>query len=1320
MLTGVCCVQVNGYFELSSNRRDIWFGDGLSGEGLLRAQWNLALLSDVIAPCYARAVVTLAGDSEVAPEHHVQLFPQAQPPAPWDTLARSFFKLVSLKPCLFTEANGGSWISPSTSAVVRRDAPQYGKFVEWLLADGYEVVRNLPEELEKLLVKTNTVPSFLQPSRVREGYKTRKSSHAGNNNAIQYVLEFMLSDLEAHDLQSLVGVNYLPVADGSLVPFVSQSHVDLDALSQLCSMGFSRQHSVRALEMVGGRDVEAGLNWLFQNPNPSTRPEANAGSGTIYLIPNAEELALLSSARSNLVAIDALSAKSAALLSSKQAHQQLNVKKMDFQGFEDMLAIVLPSGWYGKASVAWDHESEEDPTAGWFRQLWKYIGPSPHLNILQDKWPIVPTSTGVLTTLSKSSGVIASELIPPGCLHCLQQLEVRLLLPNLLSSFNPNPSVWQHIHQPTPAGVLSCVGALTSAVQNGAPKSMKSVFKNASVDDRDQLRAFLMSTHPEEFDAEQLRVCRQLPIYHGFQRSEEIEEDNLSWIEAESDDRAQVLTSSEYAPVFASLESVTRDRSSSMLMCMGIAWKFLDDNFVYVREGDTAMWKFLFNLGVRAVSKVDFFVNHLIPRFQLLSHESRIEFIYQLLLELNVLLAQDAQGKLSSIIEVATIFPTASGELKSITDLYDPEINDFTELMDDSFFPAVELQDAQPLSVLRSLGLQRTISRRSILSLALSIENEQIRLRRGVEASDVDRDEAATKVVQLRSRAGAFLKYLDAHMEQLMSVESAQKPKRAKANMKAKGLRFLRSFGLPSQSEVMTAQVSESEKLEQQIRERQEIEAFATQLAVIEWVPVNTEKPHPAAPLHMEEDEEETIVTTPQKCRPAKHFWLCSARFHIINGVVYSEKMSAAFGWNAPVSVEVIAFQLKRISENFDAYVAQTGGHLDTQLIWSAVYGIYKILSDFFESQGDAARRQEVLSVLSGNSKYVWVGKHFVSSSQVAMSAHVIAEPYLYNIPSDLVHFRPFWKALGVQERFSLVDYVHVLSAMHAKCQQPLESQDDPEPAIALSSGELVTAISLLQLISDVLPHHSDYELFAPDSTGVLVHAARLTFDDTPWLDESGRGAGVNRLRFVHPKISNEVAHKLGCKSLRSHLLHTNHTDSSLFRADGGVEAFGQTEALTKRISHILEQYPDGPNIISELIQNADDAGASRVSLLFNSATYGVSSLLSPNMAKWQGPALYCVRSRVVVCVFCSRERKTNGLRSVCSITTQSSATTTSSTSRESAKRTSSSEPPRLAGSVSVSIRCIISQIFLRSCRRSQSVRNCSAITRCLVLHVQC
>ena len=53
-------VHVNGYFELSSNRRDVWFGQDMAGEGKRRSEWNGALLADAVAPAYARLLACAA------------------------------------------------------------------------------------------------------------------------------------------------------------------------------------------------------------------------------------------------------------------------------------------------------------------------------------------------------------------------------------------------------------------------------------------------------------------------------------------------------------------------------------------------------------------------------------------------------------------------------------------------------------------------------------------------------------------------------------------------------------------------------------------------------------------------------------------------------------------------------------------------------------------------------------------------------------------------------------------------------------------------------------------------------------------------------------------------------------------------------------------------------------------------------------------------------------------------------------------------------------------------------------------------------------
>jgi hypothetical protein len=53
-------IHVNGTFELSSNRRDLWFGSDMAGAGKRRAAWNLALLHDLVGPLYADMLAVAA------------------------------------------------------------------------------------------------------------------------------------------------------------------------------------------------------------------------------------------------------------------------------------------------------------------------------------------------------------------------------------------------------------------------------------------------------------------------------------------------------------------------------------------------------------------------------------------------------------------------------------------------------------------------------------------------------------------------------------------------------------------------------------------------------------------------------------------------------------------------------------------------------------------------------------------------------------------------------------------------------------------------------------------------------------------------------------------------------------------------------------------------------------------------------------------------------------------------------------------------------------------------------------------------------------
>ncbi|CAL9689777.1 unnamed protein product [Knipowitschia caucasica] len=54
-------------------------------------------------------------------------------------------------------------------------------------------------------------------------------------------------------------------------------------------------------------------------------------------------------------------------------------------------------------------------------------------------------------------------------------------------------------------------------------------------------------------------------------------------------------------------------------------------------------------------------------------------------------------------------------------------------------------------------------------------------------------------------------------------------------------------------------------------------------------------------------------------------------------------------------------------------------------------------------------------------------------------------------------------------------------------------------------------------------------------------------------------------------------------------------------------------------LKDILRRYPDGGQILKELIQNADDANATEVRFIHDDRSYGTQSLCNQYLAKYQG-----------------------------------------------------------------------------------------------------
>jgi len=67
---------------------------------------------------------------------------------------------------------------------------------------------------------------------------------------------------------------------------------------------------------------------------------------------------------------------------------------------------------------------------------------------------------------------------------------------------------------------------------------------------------------------------------------------------------------------------------------------------------------------------------------------------------------------------------------------------------------------------------------------------------------------------------------------------------------------------------------------------------------------------------------------------------------------------------------------------------------------------------------------------------------------------------------------------------------------------------------------------------------------------------------------------------------------------------------------------FGQKIDLCSRIREILVNYPPGTTILKEFVQNADDAGASKIVFCLDKRTFGTEKLAHERMSSFQGHSL--------------------------------------------------------------------------------------------------
>ncbi|XP_065905470.1 sacsin-like [Dysidea avara] len=222
-------------------------------------------------------------------------------------------------------------------------------------------------------------------------------------------------------------------------------------------------------------------------------------------------------------------------------------------------------------------------------------------------------------------------------------------------------------------------------------------------------------------------------------------------------------------------------------------------------------------------------------------------------------------------------------------------------------------------------------------------------------------------------------------------------------------------------------------------------------------------------------------------------------------------------------------------------------------------------------------------------------------------------EPYWYILPSDLQQYRSLFCYVGAKDKVTVSDVLLIPETMSSSSNHNISFQQQ---------FEVVNKV--LKWLCNFTEHEIKRvydKTSVPISTGdknklVLKPAKQVAFldSDLNWVgdDSDDLGDVLEDYFLVHSSISYDMCCRLQLKPLNTVIANSEEIC---------FEQGGQTEPLTTRLNRILREYKD-TSVIQELLQNADDAGATEVAIYYDTRKHDSSRLFFPGMANSYGPAL--------------------------------------------------------------------------------------------------
>ena len=317
------------------------------------------------------------------------------------------------------------------------------------------------------------------------------------------------------------------------------------------------------------------------------------------------------------------------------------------------------------------------------------------------------------------------------------------------------------------------------------------------------------------------------------------------------------------------------------------------------------------------------------------------------------------------------------------------------------------------------------------------------------------------------------------------------------------------------------------------------------------------------------------------------------------------DEVSKYFGWQKQPDVFDVAMQLRNVITSYSK---------DEKPYYMVILNeIYSYLSRAnYQAISLAFQETDIVN-------WVWNGDGFSSPNKVLSGKQAIdLTPYIRPLPSEMIKFTLLFERFGVKTHTDPTVLLQVLYAIKEKYEAKMAplSIYEVQHDLQLSVG-ILNELAREELLPDI-QERIVIPVYVEDNKHVLLEPVErcMYSENSEWLITDGEDEDMEYF-YVHPDVPNRTAQRLGVPSLTNRMLEPEE----LFIG----EEFGQEEKLTTRLNRLLDDYTDGFAVPKELIQNADDAGATEVSFLYDERTNedAMTCLIDEGMKGCQGPALW-------------------------------------------------------------------------------------------------